>query len=425
MAVLNVNKFKFTMPNVEAIPIPTEEEAGSAGFKSYWDTQVDGFGLKVRPSKSKTFVLRYQNAAGRERLYTIGKLGRFTLDQARKQAKRLNGKVALDGDPAAERKDVRAANTVDELFERYITEHLVPNCSENAVRSGRRVQKLVKADMGHRLVLEVEDTHLNVALKPLTKGNYNLVGTYVRAAWDWGRKHRVVPRNLPNPGEFFEPKASTSRAKIILADEYKRVFAAIEAMMTERRNDPGRLLACLFVILTGCRPVEAVRLKREFVDLVRGKALLHEHKTFKRTGRPKVFYLTPEVKDVLRRANALHELRGAPCKFVFPRRDNPNRKTKQKASNWLSKTWKYVEQRAGVDIDLCQFRSGLINTADDAGLSKQEMMDVTQHMSPATVDRHYRVVREKRAGENANKLTALITGKNVVDLATVRKAGTA
>jgi len=103
-------------------------------------------------------------------------------------------------------------------------------------------------------------------------------------------------------------------------------------MMTERRNDPARLLACLFVILTGCRPVEAVRLKREFVDLERGKALLYEHKTFKVTGKPKVFFITDEVKDVFRRANALHELRGAPCAFVFPRRDNPHRKTKQKAS---------------------------------------------------------------------------------------------
>src|SRR5256885_12078399 len=133
MAVSKDNKFSFTIASVKAIQTPAKGEVGSVGFKSYWDTGVDGFGLKVRPTGAKTFVLRYQNAAGRERLYTIGKLGRFTLDQARDAAKRLNGKVALDGDPAADRKDVRAANTVDELFERYIAEHLQPNCSELAV----------------------------------------------------------------------------------------------------------------------------------------------------------------------------------------------------------------------------------------------------------------------------------------------------
>jgi len=56
-------------------------------------------------------------------------------------------------------------------------------------------------------------------------------------------------------------------------------------------------------------------------------------------------------------------------------------------------------------------------------LTKQETADVTQHMSLATVDRHYRLVREKRAGESAKKLTAVITGQNVIDLAAIRESG--
>jgi integrase len=399
------NKFAFTNASVKAIPTPTAEEVGKVGFRFYWDTAVDGFGLKVRPSGLKTFCLRYVNKAGRQRLYTIGTLGRFTLEQARDAAKRLNGKVALDGDPAADRKEVRAAQTVDELFERYITEHLEgPECSIYAARSGKRVRKLIKAAMGHKLVTEVDDSDLNVALKPLTKGNYNLVGTYVRAAWDWGRKHRVVPRGAPNPAEFFEPKASTPRARIIHKDEYKKILDAIEWLMTERRNDPARLLACMFVIFTGCRPVEAVRLKKSLVDLKRARAELHEHKMMRRTGRPKVFFLTPEVVAIIKRAYALHTMRGIEdSEYVFPRRGN-----KQKPSNWLAKTWASVKKRCGLNIDLSQFRSGFINAADEAGLNEEETANTTGHMSLQTVRRHYRVIDQKKAAANAAKITNLI-----------------
>lgn len=398
------NKFAFTNPSVKAIPIPTADEVGKVGFRFCWDTVVDGFGLKVRPSGTKTFCLRYVNQAGRQRLYTIGTLGRFTLEQARDAAKRLNGKIALDGDPAADRKEVRAALTVDELFDRYITEHLEPECSNQSVRSGKRVRKLVAGTMGHKLVTEVDDSDLNVALKHLTKGNYNLVGAYVRSAWEWGRKYRVVPRSAPNPAEFFESKASTPRARIIHNDEYKKVLETIELMMTERKNDPARLLACMFVIFTGCRPVEAVRLKKSLVDLKRARAELHEHKTMRQTGKPKIFFLTPEIVAVLKRAYALHTMRGIEdSEYVFPRRGS-----NQKPSNWLAKTWDSVKKRSGLCIDLCQFRSGYINAADEAGLSEEQTAQTTGHMSLQTVRRHYRVIDQKKAAANAAKITNLI-----------------
>ncbi len=403
MTVERPNKIGFTNASVKAIPLPTADDVGTVGFKYYWDTAVDGFGLKVRPNGLKTFCLRYVNNAGRERLYTIGALGKLTLEQARDTAKRLNGKVALDGDPAAERKDVRAAKTVDELFERYIDEHL-ETLSIDSVRSGKRVRTLIKATMGHKLVTEVDDSHLNVALKTLTKGNYNLVGVYVRAAWDWGRKHRIVPRGAPNPAEFFRTKASTPRARVIHKDEYKKILETIEKMMKDRKNDPARLLACKFVIFTGCRPVEAVRLKKALVDLKRGRAELLEHKTMKLTGKPKVFFLTPEVIDIIKRAYALHTMRGIEDSvYVFPRRNN-----KQKPSNWMAKTWASVKQQSGLKIDLCQFRSGFINAADEAGLNEEETANTTGHMSLTTVRRHYRIIDQKKAALNAAKVTTFI-----------------
>ena len=81
---------------------------------------------------------------------------------------------------------------------------------------------------------------------------------------------------------------------------------------------------------------------------------------------------------------------------------------RRKASNWLAKTWRSVRERTGFDIALRQFRSGYINVADDAGMTLDQIAGITGHASIRTVKRHYLVVEEKRAHDNANKVAERI-----------------
>jgi|SRR6267154_1989060 integrase len=394
--------FRFTKSAIDQLPIPTLAEAGSAGYVMYWDMAVAGFGVVVRPSGLMTFILVYRNKEGRVRRLKIGRYGRLTVDQARQAAKQHNGKVALGGDPVADKRRDRSAKTVDEVFAAYLDRHIVPNGSEHAERSVKRVRKMIKKSLGGKFIHAVESVDVNECLEPYhnQRGNYNLILTYVRAAWNWARQHGVglTKQDSQNPVDGIEPKPSTPQGREVTPAEYKAVFEAIDELMAERRNDPARLLACLFVIETGCRPIEAVRLRRDKVYRARAIAELYEHKMFKRTGEPKVFFLTPAVLGILDRADALHVLRGVKCEFVFPRRKA------QKASNWLAKTWNSVRKRAGVDLELRHFRSGYINLADDAGVPENQIPDITQHASPETVRRHYRVIKQKRASKNANSV---------------------
>lgn len=398
--------FRFTKSAIDQLPIPTVAEAGSAGYVMYWDIAVTGFGVLVRPSGLMTFVLVYRNKEGRVRRLTIGRYGRVTVDQAREAAKQHNGKVVLGGDPVADKKRDRSAKTIDEVFSEYLRRHIIPSGSEHAARSVKRVQKLIRKSLGSNFIHSVDSVDVHDCLEPYEnqRGNYNLILTYVRAAWNWARQHGVglTKEDTQNPADGIDPKPSTPQGREVTAAEYKGVFHAIDQLMAERRNDPARLLACLFVIETGCRPIDAVRLRRDKVFRPRGIAELHEHKTFKRTGLPKVFFLTPALLQILDRAEALHVLRGAKCDFVFPRR-NP-----KKASNWLAKTWNSVRKRAGVDLELRHFRSGYINVADDAGMAEQQVAEITQHASLQTIRRHYRVIKQKRAGVNANTVAERI-----------------
>lgn len=75
-----MSKLKLTKTSVERLK-PVE---GSQVIT--WDAEITGYGLRTSPGGSKTFF--YQGRLdGRVKKITIGKFGKVTAEQARKEAK--------------------------------------------------------------------------------------------------------------------------------------------------------------------------------------------------------------------------------------------------------------------------------------------------------------------------------------------------
>ena len=67
-------------------------------------------------------MLLYRNPDGRSRRVTIGRYGKMTPDQARLEAKKLQGRVATGEDPAEAKQERRKAATVADLCDLYFSD---------------------------------------------------------------------------------------------------------------------------------------------------------------------------------------------------------------------------------------------------------------------------------------------------------------
>ena len=121
---------KLTKSAVESLP------AGDIDVV-YWDTSLPGFGIRVKPNATRSYVVQYRNRqTGRSRRKTIGRHGPLmTFAQAKEIARGLLSDVVRGGDPVAEGKAFREAPSVSDLADQYLTSHAIPKKRPNSAKN--------------------------------------------------------------------------------------------------------------------------------------------------------------------------------------------------------------------------------------------------------------------------------------------------
>ncbi len=263
-----------------------------------FDDEVMGFGLRVKPTGVKSFIFSYRVGHGRaawKGRIVIGRPGSpWTVETAKREAKRLAGIAATGGDPAAARKaDENAKMSVAELCNEYLaeveagrvlTKFDVPKAASTlATDRGRinrhivpligrkRLQDLTKADID-RLLRDIAGGKTAVDAKTEKKrGRARVTGGQGTATRTIGLLGGICSYAVSkgycivNPVRGVQRYRDNKQERFMSPDELGRLGAALMKAEADEK-DLYAITAIRFLILSGCRKSEVLTLKWAHVD---------------------------------------------------------------------------------------------------------------------------------------------------------------
>ena len=351
-----------------------------------WDDRLPGFGVRVTPKGSRSYVMRYRTEARTERLLTIGRVEDMHPDDARELAREKFKEVRHGKDPKADRDKLRDAPTVTDLAERFKAEHAVKKRASTSTNYELAFRLHVLPRMGKLKVRDVafedvEAMHRAMAETPIAA---NRAVAALSKAFTLAERWKWRDRGT-NPCDFIEDYPEETRQRILSPDEVSRLWDVLEGWDAEVPIAPLVKL----LLLTGCRTGEWRCALWSWVDLERGLLSLPDRGS--KTGQREVS-LAPEVVTLL---DALPRT----SVYVLPGRTGGPMSGHQKA-------WRSIRKAAGLeDVRIHDLRHTFGSWAHRNGMSLKAVADLLGHKQLSTSERYITGI-----GSEAHKNATIVAG---------------
>ncbi|MEF2547921.1 site-specific integrase [Aurantimonas sp. E1-2-R+4] len=426
---------------------------------TYWDSELAGFGLRVFPSGKASWICEYRPGAGgrgaAKRRLTLGPAGDTMMPEAaRSAAKDVLARVRLGADPAAERAEERAGETVKDVAEAWFRRHILAKRKASTAAHYRQVLEThIYPRIGSKRAVtvtrqEVARLHSDIAEKgaqarkptarkrasPMTtRGGKYVANQAVRilsSIYNWAADTGFVPEDHRNPVTRIEKFEEVGRERFLSREELTRLGAAITEAETvgiewavdetkpnakhipkHRRTviTPHVAAALRLLIFTGMRLREVLNLEWSHFDQERRILLLPDSKTGK-----KAVVLSDPAFDILVSLPRIG-------RYVIASESAGLPEEKQRAD--LKKPWRLVTQRADLSgLRAHDLRHSFASFGAGGGLGLPLIGGLLGHADPKTTARYAHLATDPlRQAANAIAESIALSLSGGADVVPLRK----
>lgn len=361
-----------------------------------WDSEIRGFGVRVKPSGRAAYLIQYRTAAGATRRLALGPIGTLTLDEARKLARLRLADVAYGLDPSAARQAARGVLTVSDLCQRYleaaraglvmtrfgvakrpstilidegrVARHIVPLLGSRAAKNLTRtdVQKMVDAIAAGKTAGIIRTGMRGKAVVTGGAGTAARVVELLGGIWTWAERRSLVEGT--NPARGVEKHRGAAKDRVLAPAE----LAALGAAIRDREAvSPLACAAARLIALSGLRRDEACSLRWAEIDWEGSCLRLDQTKTGRST--------RPIGKAAMDHLTSLPRF----GEYVFPARNGSGRADLKKSLADLFDSAGLPDARSH---DLCRT---FASTAAALGFGDATIAELLGHARRGVTERHY------------------------------------
>ena len=253
---------------------------GDGAEKFYWDDDLPGFGVRIRSSGRKYYVVQFR-ADGRLRRITLGRHGAVPTETARRRAMAAISEAKGGGDPAVARDARRKAPTMKQLGKRLLEDYVPDHCKPStAYEYGRSVKFFIEPRIGSRKVRDIKRSDIAELHHALRETPYQANRTLgvlskmftLSEMWGWRP-------DGSNPCLHVKRYREEKRERFLNTEEFARLGRVLDKILRDGSETRSAVAAIRLLMLTGCRLSEIQKLRWEHLDLDSGELRLPDTKT--------------------------------------------------------------------------------------------------------------------------------------------------
>lgn len=390
---------KITKSRVDSLLVPNSGQAFSR------DSELKGFAVRVTSAGVKSFILE-KRIDGRVKRITIGRYPALTVEQARKEAQKLLGKIATGINPIAEKAAERMRGiTLKDAFADFLQAR--KNLKPRTVYDYRRLMEMafgtwqkkpladITKDMVARRHRELGEksgeAYANLAMRFL-RALFN----FAIAQYEDGFGNNLVRENpvvrLTQTRAWYRVER---RQTVIKPKQLSAWYTAVLAL-----KDNGEAKQCgvvadylLLLLFTGLRRQEAAKLRWADVDL--------EHRTLTipdtKNHQPLTLPLSDFLMELLRKRK-----RYAAAEYVFPGNGKQGHLIEPRPQ--MAK----VIEASKVPFTLHDLRRTFITSAESLDVSAYALKRLVNHKMSNDVTAGYIVSDVERLRDPMQKITTYL-----------------